>query len=115
MRFHFCISFDTDEIGRKIKWAWQRLTRGYSDCDLWGLGNVVCRFVHPRLKAFIKMNVHSYPAGLKSMDEWKSILKEMEWAIDTLIKDDIKYNSENNKRLDKALKLCGEYIFTMWD
>jgi hypothetical protein len=126
-RFHFRIRFDSDEIGRSIKYAWQRLMRGYSDADLWDLGNVICKFVQPRLRAFIKKAGHSYPAGLKSIDEWKYILKEMEWAIDTLVKDDdgvgsedyIRYNAkqrlDHNKRMDAALKLCGEYIFTLWD
>jgi len=117
MRVHIRIVFDTAEIGRQVKWFFQRLFRGWSDDQIWGLGDMVCRFVLPRLKAFNKSKRHGYPADLKNQKQWTGYLKEMEWALATLKEDDSSLwgNKKARARLDRGLALCGKYLFTLWD
>ena len=35
-----------------IKQKWQKLTRGYSDEELWNLDSTICEWLLPRLKSF---------------------------------------------------------------
>lgn len=116
VKFRIRIVFDTSEIGRQVKWFFQRLFRGWSDDQIWGLGDVLCRFALPRLRAFIKIPPHGYPADLKGQKQWIGYLKEMEWTLIALKDDSFLWrNKKAMKRLEKGLALCGKYLFTLWD
>lgn len=117
VKFTIRIVFDTAEIARKTRYFFQRLFRGWSDDQLWSLGYVFVRFVLPRLHAFIENGPHGYPSDLQSQKQWMHYLKEMEWALEALKRDDwdIWKDKKMVARLDRGLDLCGKYIFTLWD
>ena len=50
---------------RRAKWFYQKLTRGYSDRDLWSLDCTFTDFILPRLKSFRKSKLNGYPACLE--------------------------------------------------
>lgn len=63
------------QIHNKIKWAYQRVTRGWCDRDLWNLDCWFMDTVVPMLKAF-KKNKSGHP-GWMTAERWDYILSEM--------------------------------------
>ena len=62
---------------RKCKWAYQRITRGYADCDLWDFDSYVADFLSSALTYFAEHH-EGYPDSLFPTDEaWTAYLKEM--------------------------------------
>lgn len=71
----------------KIKWFFQRLFRGYSDCDLWNLDYHLAKIILKRLKAFKKMERKGIPSTLNSFDEWNKILDKMIFSFEFIRSD----------------------------
>lgn len=46
----------------RVRMRWQRMTRGYSDLEVWNLNSTISRFLEPRIRALAE-NVHSAPYG----------------------------------------------------
>ena len=63
------------QIGRNIKWAYQRITRGWCDKDVWNLDCWFLDVVVPMLK-HLKETKHGYPAYMTE-EQWNHILDEM--------------------------------------
>jgi len=53
---------------KKIKWFFQRLFRGYSDCDIWGLDYHLSHLIIKRLKAFRDLDKQGL--SVQFMDEF---------------------------------------------
>lgn len=97
---------------RRILWWWQKLTRGWSDRDLWNLDDTLAQWLLPRLKAFQK-KTFGHPYGFESEEEWKAAIGEMIWAIErrwshTLSVDEV-------ARQEKGFELFGKYWRALWD
>jgi hypothetical protein len=60
---------------RAARWAYQRVTRGYADCDLWSLDHYLNSILVPALTQF-KDRAHSYPGEL-TFEAWKAQLDVM--------------------------------------
>lgn len=58
-----------------FKWAYQRITRGYADCDVWSLDQYIAQIIVDGLRDLAKYSI-SYPYGM-TPDEWQ------QWLIDT--------------------------------
>jgi hypothetical protein len=90
----------------KIKWFFQKLIRGYSDCDLWNLHDIIIKFILPRLKAFRNMKRYGYPSDLKNGKEWNIILDKIIWSLENY--DDLsvfdKYSKKEIEELKKKYK-----------
>lgn len=114
MKRRFSFTIDTDDIADKIKWFSQKLFRGWSDPELWDLGNTITRFALPRLKAFKENCKHSYPASVKSEKEWYKIINEMIWGLEKTLAD-VPLKKKELNRMETAMALVGKYLFTMWD
>lgn len=59
-----------------LKYAWQRITRGYADCDVYNLD----WFLEQVLKgALIKLanTTHSYPDAYENLESWQEDLKRI--------------------------------------
>lgn len=41
---------------RKLKFLWQKLTRGYSDDEIWNLDVTLVKFLLPRLNRYCQIN-----------------------------------------------------------
>jgi hypothetical protein len=48
---------------RRVKWAYQRATRGWSDSDCWDLGNTFSKRIAQALRRYQK-NLSGHPVGL---------------------------------------------------
>lgn len=72
---------------REIKWFFQKLFKGYNECDLWGLDCHLCELIIPRLKAFKKINQMSYPSTFKGPKDWHKAIDKMIWALENWDED----------------------------
>jgi len=106
---------------RYIKYKWQKLTRGFSDEDLWSLDHTLCVWLLPRLKEFQKFN-RKYVGEQEYKDgDWHDIVDEMIDAVDFTANED-KYFSELSpdefsiraRRREEGLRLLGEYMRALW-
>lgn len=70
---------------RCIKWAWQRVTKGYCDADTWDLDKYYPRLIKATLLAF-KENNDGCPWD-KSIAEWDNLLQTVLDKLDYVISD----------------------------
>jgi len=108
-----------------IKWAIQRMFRGYDDSDTWDVGNNVIEFSYPRLVAYYEAHRLGYPSGVKNTQEWERILDQIILAFQTYlidadlyvfnkqINDDAYKEAMENKNY--GFKLFGKWIESLWD
>lgn len=61
---------------RTIKWGWQRVTKGYSDCDTWNLDAYYSNMMIASLSQF-RAEVQGYPGYMDSIEEWYAILDKI--------------------------------------
>lgn len=81
-------------IFKKIKWAKQRIDRGYSDYDAYDLDLYLTSLLRDSLRTLAK-NTHSYPEGM-TYDEWISYLN---LAADLL-----------DRSVDRSFDTCQYYL-----
>ena len=60
---------------RSLKWAYQRATRGYADCDVWSI-DIWFLSIIPNMLRDLEGFGNSYPIG-KTPIEWRATLREM--------------------------------------
>lgn len=104
----------------KLKWyikqKWQKLTRGYSDEELWNLDSTICKWLLPRLKTFKEKTI-GYPPDLKSPKEWDEILEKIILALE-LYNSDLLDSPEQarieGKQIKEGLELFGKYFGNLW-
>ncbi len=123
------------EIPTNLKWKWQRLVYGYSDCDVCGLNSFILEKVYPPLKEYVKYQTEK---GMSTPQEfakdpaaWLNVLREIEYAFDEIYKDDefgyseeymgeVKRRTEEEskirqKRIEDGLVYFGRYLRDLWD
>jgi len=97
-----------------IKQKWQKLTRGYSDEELWNLDSTICKWLLPRLKAF-KEKTNGYPTT--SPEEWDTILEKIILALE-LHNSDLPDNPEQarieGEQIKEGFELFGKYFRNLW-
>ena len=112
---------------RRLKYFYQRKTKGYSDDQTWDIGYDVANYVLPRLKRF-KESTNGCPGFFlrgggenadveKGMEEWKAVL-------DCMIRTfELAYEADNNCKLLSieeeeeivlGLDLFGKHLFHLW-
>lgn len=105
-------------ILRKIKFKFQEIIYGFSDCDLWNLDFTLAKYILPRLIKFKKINRMSYPSCFKSSEEWHNILDKMIFSFNYIANDrnsDLKNILKDSKKVQKGLELFGKYFQGLWD
>lgn len=60
---------------RNIKWAWQRVTKGYADYDTWDLDYWLVRLL-PQAIRTLESGLHGHPYDMTE-EEWHAYLLEM--------------------------------------
>ena len=85
------------ELPRNTKWGIQRLFRGHSDCDVWGLYSHLNDILAKKLRAFRKLKMHGHPCSFKSVKAWEKAIDKMIWSF------------ENYEKTDKYFKVVGEW------
>jgi hypothetical protein len=101
----------------RMKWFWQRRTRGFDDRHLWSMHVTFARFIAPRVRAFIDTyNVRSVPQGLNSK-QWRRILEKIYFAFNTIANDDFiwEIDKKQTKKVDEGLDLFRKWYFHLWD
>ncbi len=131
-------------IGRPLKFFYQRRTRGFDDSETWDMSVTFSEFILPRLRAYREMyddpknKFMGVPCSITHPDEsndsgeiakarelWLSYLDQMIIAFDSIVNEDefwIKTSTENLKEeMDKmykqrevGLKLFAQYFQNLW-
>ena len=102
-----------------IKFAWQRIFRGFSDRELWDLCDAFYLWLYPRLKAFRQMRRHGYPCDTTAR-EWEDQLKRWQKAIEHYLaweaykgfKKPLHFDPE---QIDKDLLDLRQNLYKLWD
>jgi len=127
-------------IFREIKWWWQRRTRGFDDCAMWGLDVHLAKLILPRLQAFKAVDRMGHPClnpmgcvaeygeaeGKADSAQWEQELDLMIEAFDYIVRQDddicmldksIYYPEAGRRDAIKVrgLKLFGERFQALWD
>ena len=63
---------------RRFKWAWQRATRGFADCDIWDLDSSILNYLSGTLKQLSEI-AEGWPGNeqFPKYEDWTNFLKEM--------------------------------------
>ena len=73
---------------RWLRWYHQRATRGWADCDWWGMDGYLCEIIVPMLYE-LRYRRSGHPANLTS-EQWDAKLDEMiqAWEAAGMVIDD---------------------------
>jgi hypothetical protein len=120
-----------EDFPREFKWEWQRLFRGYADCDVWDVGSFIINKIHAPLKEFARREEEegmSLPAEFETDPAaWLEIVKKIEFSIDHAWKEenDMDYYPTKNmgideerefyEHVDEGFLLFGKYLRNLWD
>lgn len=99
-----------------IKQKFQKLTRGYSDDELWNLDTTFCEWIIPRLKTFKEKTI-AYPPNLNNLEEWHSILEKMIVAFETHnkdIPDTLEDIEKEDAIINEGIELFCKYFNHLW-
>ena len=103
-------------LRRRIRFWWQRRTRGWDDSDTWSLDCTAAAFLLPRLRRFKELT-NGYPASLAE-NEWNEILDKIIRALSLIIEDeDYGWWPREDSRWDEykeGMKLLGEWWLNLW-
>ena len=107
----------------EVKWAWQRVFRGYDDTAYWGLYSYTTDIILPVLKDYRGGGKVGVPAMIcrekesleKSQERWKNILDKMILSFTHIKKDELNQDSKVEKEIQDGLKLFAKYFRTLWD
>ena len=125
---------------RKIKWAYQRVTRGWSDEDSWNINSHIARILPPMLRSIAK-NHAGCPVEFwdseKLNDEghrWAETLEEIAQGFEAFtaiqnmnyfefVKGEAGYKRETNEeqlklltaKYERGMLLFSQYYFNFWD
>lgn len=111
---------------RKLKYLWQKLTRGFSDEITWNLNTELAKWLLPRLKRFKEL-ANGYPPNL-TPEEWEENLDKVIHALEIEVyEEDVKlwsmfsnddaktaYYKKLEKEREEGLKILGEYMGYLW-
>jgi len=117
---------------RAVRFAWQRVFRGYSDDAVWGLDSYLTDIVLPVLKQYRKDK-----RGIPFVDgfedkpfedqvvEWNRILDVMINSFQKMYDEDNgdgnwiihnkEWHIENNRQIQEGLQYFGRYYRNLWD
>lgn len=109
---HFGIAHTLpDDDSRLLKYAEQRLERGFDDTETWCFSSVIARFMVPRLERFKELNC-CYPPSL-TPEEWDGILQEMiDGFKEMKLVDD--WDVFDRSKVDRALELLSKWYLDLW-
>ena len=98
-----------------LKLKYQKVTRGYTDSEIWNLDCTLTEWILPRLKTF-KNETKGRPSNLTEK-EWDIILDKMIKAFELYRQepsDDVAQREKDNNAIKEGFKLFGECIYYLW-
>lgn len=105
-------------LKRKIRFIYQKITRGFSDVELWSLDGTISRFIIPRLERFIEINA-GYPPDYDDCEDWKKDLKSLLETFKFLASEK-RYEEigpdyeEKWETVEKDLNFFGKRFLDLW-
>ena len=100
-----------------LKNKYQKITRGFTDEEIWNLDNTIAKWLLPRLK-YLKENTCGYPPDLKTFEEWQDILQKMINAFELYNSDSNKFDLKQLKTeqeiIEEGIHLFGKYFGYLW-
>lgn len=111
---NICFSLTDKDDDREPKYSEQRKERGFDDSETWSLRDTISNFIIPRLERFNEVN-NGYPSHL-TMRKWRNIIKSMIAAFKLIARDEGIgiFTEEEQKQVDKGLKLFHKYFMCLW-
>ena len=99
----------------KFKWAYQEVTRGFSDDELGHFYITISKFVLPRLETFKEYKQHTFPVGLNP-EKWQLILDDMIYFHESMAHSlDYPKNQQYNKnRVRRGKYYFLKYYGNLW-
>jgi hypothetical protein len=121
----YCIPYKIKDFRYEVKWAYQRVFRGFDDRAFWGLDSYLTEIILPVLK-FLRKDGNGYPSKLTD-EEWKDVLDKMiigfqelhdegymegEWETYTWDKNRL---IAHQKKVNEGLKLFSRHFQNLWN
>lgn len=98
---------------RLNKFRKQYRERGWTDADTWSLDYTFAQWITPRLKRF-KEITPGIPNDLTEA-EWDAILQGMIDGFELMgSQANFSGTKEESKKIEKAVKLFGKWVFCLW-
>ena len=118
-RPYWRVSFIIKDWKYEVKWAYQRIIRGYDDRALWNLEYHLAKVIK-EVTFQMAENSNGYPHRVGSEKKWKQILLDISFGFGSYIEMDwFISNQKEYKVLDrefkKGMKLFAEYFKGLWD
>ena len=95
---------------RQVRFAYQRMTRGWDDGETFSLDKSLAILILPRLKRFKELK-RGCPGSLSSIEEWEEILDDMIFAFEFSASEEI-YGSPSEEKMNRVNK--GLALFATW-
>ena len=123
--FHFPYSWkriygitgNLKQIPRMFKWAYQRVMRGYADCDVWDFDSFLINIIPAALRQLAEG--YSYPHEFNSPEEWSKWLIETAELFEQAYEGDFNCLKEEweerQQKLNKAFDRLKEQFGNLWD
>lgn len=115
-RFHGIVG-NIKRIPRMFKWAYQRVIRGYADCDVWDFDCFLANIIPAALRQLAEG--YSYPHEFNTPEEWSKWLIETAELFEQAYEGDflcIKEEwEERQQKLNIAFDRLKEYFGNLWD
>lgn len=94
----------------------KKLSKNIPKEELWSLDMTICRYAAPRIKAYLRTAEEiKFTPGNLSNKKWVNILKKIDWAVTMgSCNDSFSLSEEDQKKLDKGMKLFYEYFHSLW-
>ena len=111
-------------VKTRIKYFFQRRTRGWDDSELWNLDHVIAKFIVPRLKEFKKCKPYFQESReVPDSKNWNNILDKIIWSFEFVLTNyGVDYEcsnreiyKENLKRYEEGMSLFSKYYWALWD
>jgi hypothetical protein len=115
-RFEFRLSLPD---ARDWRFFGQKITRGFSDDELWSLDYSLAKHILPRLKRFKKFDA-GRPGCFETREEWDEVLDKMIFAFEDAVtywdsKEETKGERiQRENRAREGLKLFAKYYHALW-
>lgn len=98
-----------NSLKRKIRFFWQRITRGFDDSETWSLDVTLARWLLPRFKRFRTL-AGSTPMLMSEL-EWKEILDKIQFSLESAQNEDF---YDMNPKVQEGFALMGRYLMYFW-
>lgn len=109
--------FFIEKLFNPIKYVFQRGFYGYCDEDKYNLCDTIMKISLPIIKEYIK-SADSYPSDVKSLNEWKKILKKIAEGFELELSNEyprkLNYKVYHKKTME-ARELFGKHWTGMWN